>query len=258
MSRQARFRWKIGVILFFFLGPTEPNAERAANTIRQTREYAICMRLARVSPEEGFESALVWSDDGGGDAAQHCAAVALYSMGQFREAAIRFHRLAQTIKENDAVRSNLLAQAGQAWHQAGDIDRAYVAYSTALNLTPNAPEIRVDRAIVLAERGRYEEAVDDLDVALDVNGRMVEALVLRASARRYLNALELALQDASRALGLSPAHPGALLERGMIARLQGRPEDARHDWLKILRLYDGTLAADTAKRNLEILDVTSQ
>ncbi len=89
MSRQARFRWKIGVILFFFLGPTEPNAERAANTIRQTREYAICMRLARVSPEEGFESALVWSHDGGGDADMGATRVATWVGRRHRRRLLR-------------------------------------------------------------------------------------------------------------------------------------------------------------------------
>jgi len=181
------------------------------------------MRLARVSPGEGLESALAWAESGGGGAAQHCAAVALFSMGQFRVAAVSFQELVQTIQENVAARSNLLAQAGQAWHQAGEIDRAYKTYSRALNLTPRAPEVRVDRAMVLAECGRYKEAIVDLDVALDVDAGMVEALVLRASAHRYLDALELSFKDVSRALVLSPRHPEALLERGIVARLQGRP-----------------------------------
>ncbi|MEC7655384.1 MAG: hypothetical protein VX416_03440, partial [Pseudomonadota bacterium] len=59
------------------VGPIESDAAG----LGQTREYGACMRLARVSTTEGFETALDWSDAGGGGAAKHCAAVALFSMG---------------------------------------------------------------------------------------------------------------------------------------------------------------------------------
>ena len=75
---------------------------------------------------------------------------------------------------------------------------------------------------------------------------------------KLFDALVLAFEDVSRALKLSPSHPGALLERGIIARLQGWPDNARQDWLALLRLHEGTPAAEAAKRNLEMLDVKSQ
>jgi len=56
-------------------------------------------------------------------------------------------------------------------------------------------------------------------------------------------------------LELSPQYPEALLERGIIFRLQGRNEGARQDWVALIRLYEGTPAADAAQRNLEKLDV---
>ena len=111
--------------------------------------------------------------------------------------------------------------------------------------------------MVLAELGRYREAVEDLNIALDVDAGAVEALVLRASAHRYLDALDL-FADASRALELSPLHPEALLERGIVARLQGRKNAARRDWLNLLKYYEGTPAGDAAQRNLELLDVSAE
>ena len=86
----------------------------------------------------------------------------------------------------------------------------------------------------------------------------VEALVFRASAHRYLDALDLAFADASRALELSPLHPEALLERGIFARIQGRKNAARRDWLNLLKYYEGTPAGDAAQRNLELLDVSAE
>ena len=84
------------------------------------------------------------------------------------------------------------------------------------------------------------------------------ALVLRASAHRYLDALDLAFADASRALELSPLHPEALLERGIVARIQGRKNAARRDWLNLLKYYEGTPAGDAAQRNLEWLEVSAK
>ena len=257
MSRQVYLRLQAAVLFGVFLTWVAVLDSGVASAV-QTREYATCMRLARVSPHEGFESALAWIDSGGGGAAKHCAAVALFSMGQYGESAVRFRDLALSIGSDTAARADLLSQSGQAWHQAGDIDRSFAAYSAALNLAPRSPEIRVDRAMVLAERGRYREAVEDLNIALDVDAGAVEALVLRASAHRYLDALDLAFADASRALELSPLHPEALLERGIVARIQGRKNAARRDWLNLLKYYEGTPAGDAAQRNLERLDVSAK
>lgn len=227
----------------------------AAGVLPSTREYGACMRLARISPQEGFESALAWGDSGGGGAAEHCAAVALFSMGQYREAAKRFEEISGTVGDEAAFRAQLLAQAGQSWLQAGEIDRAFTAYSIALQISPGDPEILIDRAMVLAERGQYAKSVEDLNTALLADRNLIEALVLRASAYRYLDALDSAFQDVTRALELSPQHPEALLERGNILRLRGDPDGARRDWLALLRLYEGTPAADAAQRNIEMLDV---
>ena len=114
IGKQARGGWSIGVIGAVALLATVGPIESDAAGLGQTREYGACMRLARVSPTEGFETALAWSDAGGGGAAEHCAAVALFSMGQYAEAAIRFEDLAEELRANTSLRAELLAQAGQA------------------------------------------------------------------------------------------------------------------------------------------------
>ena len=78
IGKQARVEWSIGVIGAVALLATVGPIESDAAGLGQTREYGACMRLARVSPTEGFETALSWSDAGGGGAAKHCAAVALF------------------------------------------------------------------------------------------------------------------------------------------------------------------------------------
>ena len=254
IGKQAREGWSIGAVaLLATVWPIESDAAG----LGQTREYGACMRLARVSPTEGFETALAWSDAGGG-AAKHCAAVALFSMGQYAEAAIRFEDLAEELRANTSLRAELLAQAGQAWHQAGEIDRAYTTQSLALEAAPSDPNIRIDRAMVLAERGQYELAIEDLDRALKANPSTVQALILRASAYRHIDRLEEALRDAVRAIELSPNYPEAYLERGNIRRLLNDVEGARQDWLALLKRFEGTPAADAAQRNIEKLDLRTE
>ena len=244
------------LLVLAFIG-TSASPPVLAQFLKGGQEYTACMRLARIAPEEAFETALAWGDRGGGAGAKHCAAVALFTGGHYREAAERMERLAEGLRAEAAVRAKLLAQSAQAWHQAGEIARAHAAQTVALKLAPRDPDLLTDRAMVLAESGRYWEAIDDLNLALEIDRGDVESLVLRASAYRYVDALELARQDLDRALELSPNNPEALLESGIVHRLSGDGARARQAWLSVLRLHDGTPAAAAARRNLEKLDVKS-
>jgi len=218
--------------------------------------YENCMRLARNDPEQAFETALSWQDMGGGAAARHCVAVAMIGLGQYAPAAKRLEKLAVDMKAAPAAaRAAILDQAGMAWYEANDNARANAALTAALKRLPGDPEILIDRAMVLAAAKNYWEAIDDLNAVIAANPDRADARILRASAYRYVDALPLAREDADAALRLAPDRAEVLLEHGIILRLSGDPDGARRDWLKLIRLHDGTPAADAARRNLEKLDV---
>lgn len=221
------------------------------------REYQICLSLAVREPEEAFEHSLRWHDAGGGNAALHCSAIALINLGHFREAATRLEDLARQMPDDTPpnVVAEILAHAGIAWQQAGDLDRALEIQGSALELSPNNPDILIDRAITNFNKAEYWETVDDLNQALFLAPGSAPIHALRASAYRYVDVLDLAMEDANRALQLDPENPEALLERGIIHRLQGNAAAARRDWLKLIQLHDGRPAAEDAKRNLEMLDL---
>ena len=65
-------------------------------------QYQACMTLAREAPQEAFETALTWRGLGGGDAAEHCVAVALIGLGQHTKAAARLEALARKTKQGGA------------------------------------------------------------------------------------------------------------------------------------------------------------
>jgi tetratricopeptide (TPR) repeat protein len=222
----------------------------------QAAAYAHCMRLAQSAPQTAFEMALDWEDRGGGRPARHCAAVSLFVLEQFPQAAERFEALAQEVRAEDpGLVAGALAQAGQAWLRAGNTSRAYAAQTTALGLLPDDVELLIDRGVTLSASDRQNEAIADFTRALAIDPNRIDALIFRATAERYADKLEQARQDLDRALTLYNDHPEALLERGIVRRLMGDDAGAREDWLAVVRHHSGSEAAETAQRNLEALEL---
>ncbi len=251
-ARLTRLLMFVAPILLFFA-----NGSWAEDDFLQNKEYQLCLQLTRTSPEQAFETALSWQELGGGPAAKHCLAVALFELEQFPEAASRLEELAQHMpdKTPSGIVADILGHAGVAWMMAGENGKAYAAQTSALELSPMNPSIRTDRAMVLFDAGKYAESIDDLNAAIDTQPDQPDILIFRASANRQIDQFELALKDLNQALTLDPTNPEGLLERGMIYRLTGKTSAARTDWLKLIELHDGRPAAETAKRNIELLDL---
>ncbi len=226
-----------------------------ADELNHAREYARCMGLAPSDPDDAFEMATAWRALGGGDAAEHCAAVALLYSGQAEFAARRLEVLAETIVAEPAFKGQILAQAGQAWLLHGDAPRAEAALSQAVELLRGQPEVMVDRAQARAAMGDYKGAVEDLTNAISADPSMIDAYTFRASAFRYLDELGKARADADAALLLDPRNPAALLERGILFRLQGNDDAARADWLQVLEIDPDGEAGKLARANIEKMDV---
>jgi Flp pilus assembly protein TadD, contains TPR repeats len=230
----------------------------SAETVGGPEEYRICLTLAKQKPEQGWEEALAWQSLGGGEAARHCAAVALIGLGKYGEAATRLETLANESVREDGMRAEMLAQAAQAWILEGNVQRADAAQRAALVLSPGDPDLLLDQAVLLAQLGHYRDAAATLSAVLRVQPNRVEALTLRGTALRYLDDLPGARDDIARALDLDPDFPDALLERGILHRLAGEDAAAREDWLKAMDLAPESPAADAARGNLEKLDVKSR
>lgn len=219
------------------------------------QRYIDCIAQAKSNPTDGWETALAWTGEGGGEAAEHCAAVALIGLKQYDEAAKRLEAMAEKSRDAPEMRAEMLAQAAQALILAGHVERAYADQSAALTLVPGAPDLLVDRAESLALAKNWKDALADLNAALKIDPNRAEALVYRATAKRFLDDLPGATADSDRALTLNPALVEAWLESGIDKRLAGDGEGARRCWLKVLELAPSSLVAADARRNLELLDV---
>jgi len=228
----------------------------AAAEAPDARRYADCLDLARQRPADGWEAALAWQSLGGGEAARHCGAVALIGLEQYGEAATRLEALAGSSHAEPRLRAGMLAQAAQGWLLEGRLERAVAAQTVALGLTPDDPDLLVDRAMALAEAANYGEARSDLDRALAIAPDRPDALTLRASAHRYLDDAAAARRDVDRALALDPRFADAYVERGILRRLDGDVAGARRDWLAALGVAaPESAAAESARRNIEKIDV---
>ena len=127
---------------------------------------------------------------------------------------IYFELLAINSGLDATLRAEVMAQAGQAWLQAGEPEKADGALSDAIVVRPRDPSIWIDRSVVRASVGDYDRAILDLAQALRIDPDRVEALTLRSAAYRLTGRTDAALDDINAALARDPGNPEALLERG--------------------------------------------
>jgi tetratricopeptide (TPR) repeat protein len=218
--------------------------------------YDRCLEQAAKEPADAFEEALSWAAQGGAEAARHCAAVALLYNGQPEVAAVRLEELAQDMRlQPPARRAEVVAQAGRAWLEGRNAQRAAAAFTTALELSPDNPEIWIDRAEAYAGASNYWEAIDDLNRAVELDRRRADAYAFRAAAYRLVNERGLAIEDATRAVELDPRLADAWLERGILNRLKGDVAGARRDFLQVLILDPEGPAGDGARANIEHMEL---
>lgn len=227
-----------------------------AEMIDDKQEYRNCLAMARLEPKTAFDHAVGWEGLGGGAPAKHCQALALISMGKVEEGAARLETLASESRVSAELKAEMLAQAGQGWMTAGQLERALAVQNAAMKLTPSSPDLLIDRAVTFFGAGDLPSALKDLDQAILLVPGRAEAYAFRSAVHRFLDRNELAWLDAEKALSLTKGrHPEALLERGILKRLKGDDAGARRDWLAILHDNPDGQTADAARRNIELLDV---
>jgi tetratricopeptide (TPR) repeat protein len=249
---RANSRARAGILLLLGAGAVAPCAaqQRLGDDIAIVHDR--CVAFARANPKEGLERAQLWKDEGGGFAADHCIAMALFQLADYQGAARRFEALATAMLGLPAPQRALaLDQAGQAWLDAREPARAKADFDAALALNGEDAELLIDRAEASAALRQYWDAIDDLNRAIELAPGRADAYIYRGTAYRYLDALDLAMDDIEHGLALAPDASLGLLERGNLRRLKGDLAGARQDWRRVTELAPNTPQAKAAKVNLE-------
>ncbi len=222
--------------------------------IAEGADYEKCLSMLTNDPSGAQTFAEAWEATGGGDGATHCLALSTIALGEPDKGAGMLEDLASKSHGSDASRATIYGQADQAWLMASEPERAFGAATLALSLSPDDPDLLVDRAVSEGLLEHYQDSIDDLTHALDVDPRRADAYVYRGSAWRHMGRLELAQDDIARALLLDPDRPEALLESGILRQRRNDPRGARHDWERAISLAPDSATADLAQQNLALLE----
>lgn len=236
--------------------PAKPAASQpakpAAKKPDQDAEYAACMDMARKKPDAAIERAKKWWESGGNFGPRHCLAIALVAKESYVQAAKLLEDLAEDAKEEILpLKADLYNQAGQAYWLAGMNDQALGFYDKAILFKPREADFLIDRAVARDEAGKHFEAIDDLNIAIEIAPDRPEAWLYRANAYRHVNSLDLALEDANRAVALSSRSPEALLERATIKSLRKDEAGARADLQSIVKLAPNSIQGKEAATRLK-------
>jgi tetratricopeptide (TPR) repeat protein len=226
--------------------------------IAEGDDYDKCLGMLTNDPEGAATFAEAWEATGGGDGATHCLGLATIALGEPESGAAMLEQLAAKSHGTAVSRATVYGQADQAWLIAGEPGHAFGAATLALSLSPDDPDLLVDRAVSAGLLERYQDAIDDLTHALDIDPRRGDAYTLRGSAWRHMGRMELAQDDIDRALLLDPDAPEALLERGILRQRRNDALGARADWERAISLAPDSATADLAQQNLALLEAGPQ
>jgi len=118
----------------------------------------------------------------------------------------------------------------------GLLDEALLELERALELDPRSADARVERGKCLAELRRLPEALRELDRALELDPRHVEGLFARGFCNSKRGDYAEAVADYTRLLELEASYTQALFNRGTCNGQLGRYEEALADYGRAIEL----------------------
>ena len=176
-----------------------------------------CLAKIETDPDDAYEDGLAWTYQGNRPGARQCTAMALIALGHPAEGA---HRLMSLANATDGgtleQRAAYLSQAGNAWIEANDPDSALEAFTGALKIAPDAPELLLDRASAHLLLEHYDEAIKDLDAALLLSPDLGDALQMRGAAWLEKGDPDKAMADVTAAMAADPENVETLVLRGRV------------------------------------------
>jgi len=125
----------------------------AALQAQEAADYDACLALVERDAEAALGMARTLKLRGGEEEAggMHCEALALMQLDRPADAGTAFFDLAERmLRADDALRSRIYAQAGDAWAIAGASKLAVKAYDNAIARMPEDPTYYAGRARVKA------------------------------------------------------------------------------------------------------------
>jgi tetratricopeptide (TPR) repeat protein len=136
----------------------------------------------------------------------------------------------------DPRRQETFNQRADLLFELQRIDEAIAQYTKAIELGPRVPGPYASRAAAFASRGQMDLALRDLDRTLELDPHHLHGLMYRALALQQSGSYERALKDYDTYLQLHPGEGNMWYERGLCRRALGREHEAVSDFTEAIRL----------------------
>ncbi|MFI7443560.1 tetratricopeptide repeat protein [Nonomuraea indica] len=131
--------------------------------------------------------------------------------------------------EHPIHRLVLYANRAQLLAQAGRVEEALADYAVAIGADPGYPDYYLDRGGLLHRLGRHADALADFEAAIRLSPPFPEAYYDRAEVRYATGDLDGALADLGRTLELDPGFVPAYANRSGLLAAAGDHDGARRD-----------------------------
>lgn len=146
----------------------------------------------------------------------------------------------------------LLANMGTIQRRRGRIKEAIESYTSALDRTPFAIAVLMERATAYMALGNDDRAYTDLCNVLDMNTSHIEALYYRAFIYTSRREYAAARADYQRLLTIDPFHENALLGLALLDQREGRLQAAEQQLSQLTERYPDNAIYWQARANVLI------
>ena len=149
--------------------------------------------------------------------------------------------LALERSEEDEQKAEILNNRGVAYLQSrsGKREEALEDLDEAIELRPDYAEAFANRCRIQLDLEFFEEAIDDCNAAIELDGSLAEAFGNMALAYQEQGDDENAIRNYATAIGMS-GDPQALFNRGMLRYALGCFDLAYEDFLRITETLDSS------------------
>lgn len=235
----------------------------------QAEKYQACIASINEEDENAIVTAKKWYVEGGGAAAQHCEAMALYEQQRFDEAADLLETVADKVSQGNGVgafatknKTLLSAQlrylAGKAWRASDKLEKAFTIYTTALLTLDEQPSLKYDfyieRGLVQLDRKEFRRAVDDFSYALELDDERIDAFLYRAETFRNMQQHLEARLDINQGLSIDPNQPDLLFESGVNYRMLRQDVKAKNEWQKLIDKFPNSDWQKLVEENIKLIN----
>lgn len=255
-------------LIILFLHPSGFLFAQPLSEKEQSDKYQSCIASIGEDASAAIITAKKWVVEGGGAAAQHCEAMALYDQERFEEAAALLETIADQVSRGDGIgvfanknKTLLAAQlrylAGNAWRSCDKLERAFTIYTTALLSLGDQPVLKYDfyieRGTVQIDREDFQSALDDFSYALELDAERIEAFLYRAETYRKMNEHLKARLDLNQGLSIKPNQPDLLFESGVNYRMLREDMKAKKEWQKLIDKFPNSEWQKLVEDNLKLI-----